>query len=218
MLAGSYAEALKDIQDAYAYGRKCEDRPTLVEVAINGSFCEVIIYDNLGMAQECNVALMNFQAAANLIGCNGCHDCADIYQHSSNTVHFRDLIKNCKHKSKKPSPSPAPAAAADTGDYSDILGPNVVDPEWCEETVVGTANAMMAISGKIGNFAVRVCVIATIDGLKERALKCCRAGGFWKACVAPIARKWKKLNSDWENRIIRDGYLLDPLGGHPCGF
>ena len=77
---------------------------------------------------------------------------------------------------------------------------------------------MMSIAGNIKNFAVKACVIATIDSLKERGLKCCRTGGFWKACVAPIARKWKKHKTDWENRIIREGYVLDPLGGHPCGF
>ena len=80
MLAGSYEKALRDIQEGYAYGQKCDDRETLIAVALNGSFCEIIIYDNLGMTQECKVALTNFQDAANLIGCNGCHDCAGNFQ------------------------------------------------------------------------------------------------------------------------------------------
>lgn len=214
-LAGASAEALDDIQTAYTHGRYCNDWATLVEVALNGSFFEVLNYDKLKMTEECDAALKNFQEAANLVGCPGCHDCQNDFQHSSNTFHFSDLIKNCKHKSKKPS---APSAPAVVDDYSDILGPNVIDPGWCEETVVGTAAAMMAIANQIDRFGVKVAVIGTIECLKERGLKCCRSGNFWKACVAPIARKWQKLKTDWEDRIIRDGYLLDPLGGSPCGF
>jgi hypothetical protein len=61
---------------------------------------------------------------------------------------------------------------------------------------------MDAIACLAPNIAVRVALIGVIEALLTRALKCCQAGGFWKACVAPIVRKWRDWNNNKENSIL----------------
>ena len=48
------------------------------------------------------------------------------------------------------------------------------------------------------SWAIKTTLIACLEAGKQRALKCCQAGGFWKACVAPMARKWKQWKDNRE--------------------
>jgi len=86
--------------------------------------------------------------------------------------------------------------------YDDILGPDhPPTSNWCEEVVLGVATSMQVIATAAPNLFVRSALIGVIETLKQKGIKCCQAGGFWKACVAPISRKWREWNSNKENNI-----------------
>jgi len=86
--------------------------------------------------------------------------------------------------------------------YSDIGGPNDSPyPDWCEEVVTGVGRAMDAIACLAPSYSVKIVLIGIIEALITRGVKCCQAGGFWKACVAPITRKWKILDKNKNDNI-----------------
>ncbi|MDR2539317.1 MAG: hypothetical protein LBC45_01670 [Chlamydiales bacterium] len=64
--------------------------------------------------------------------------------------------------------------------------------------------SMEAIACLARNHAVKAVLIGIIEGLMTKGVKCCQAGGFWKACVAPITRKWKEWKSNQEKYILPD--------------
>ena len=45
-------------------------------------------------------------------------------------------------------------------------------------------------------------VASEIEALITRGVKCCQTGNFWKACVAPIARKWREWKNNKEKSIL----------------
>lgn len=47
-----------------------------------------------------------------------------------------------------------------------------------------------------------------IEALITRGMKCCQAGGFWKACVAPITRKWREWKNNKERSVLPNAQNL----------
>jgi len=91
--------------------------------------------------------------------------------------------------------------------YPDIIGPNYIDSSLCEEFVEGTAELMIGLASLSPNATIRIALIGVIHALKVRGIKCCNSGNFWKACVAPIARKWK----EWKDAQERVGRIPDDV-------
>ncbi|MDN3506126.1 MAG: hypothetical protein P0S96_02750 [Simkaniaceae bacterium] len=60
---------------------------------------------------------------------------------------------------------------------------------------------MDAIACLASNHIVKAALIGVIETLVARGVKCCQTGSFWKACVAPIARKWKEWKDNKENHF-----------------
>lgn len=101
------------------------------------------------------------------------------------SMHYRDLIAVC---------------ANTEDDYSDILGPNEVPPGWCEEMVKGTANEMRAIAERAKSYSSKRALLNIVKHKESQSYSCCRAGKFWKSCVAPLARQWKEWK-DFEEKF-----------------
>lgn len=182
-------------------------------VAFRAAFSEVVCYDNLGKIEQTEEALEQLKIIAAHVDCDDCLEdrpCEGTITLTVNRLHFRSLTKPainkmlfkngidcCKHKKDKRE-NQQPQGEQDN--YADIIGPNVApEPSWCEETVVGVGRAMDAIACLAPNYVIKVALIGVIEALITRGVKCCQAGGFWKACVAPITRKWV----EWKNNKAR---------------
>lgn len=65
---------------------------------------------------------------------------------------------------------------------------------FCEDTVDNTVRFLKAMCCAIRDSGIRATLYIFIDGLGDKAKRCCRARGFWRDCVDPmveVAEKWK---------------------------
>jgi hypothetical protein len=216
LLDAQYDKAAEDFQNANFHIGNCRNASSAMVVAFRAAFGEVVCYDNLGMQEQTEQALEKLRTIADHVGCNDCIEhrpCHGTITPSANRLHFRNLVKpavnkmhfrnmiiSCQQKKDKDA---GQQQQGNQDSYSDILGPDQPpDLRWCEEVVTGVGRAMDAIACLAPNFAVKVALIGVIEALISRGVKCCQAGGFWKACVAPITRKWKEWNKNKENSIL----------------
>lgn len=187
LLNTQYDKAIADFEHAHRYLSSPSSVKTAMQLVFRIAFAEAICYDNLGMLEHTRQALQQLQLVAEHMGCSQCQEGRPyraMITPSSSVTHFRNLIRVC------------------TDNYSDILGPDDVDMRWCEEMVVGTGRTMDAIACLAKNYVVKAVLIGVIEALVARGVKCCQTGDFWKACVAPIARKWKEWKINRENDIF----------------
>ena len=188
LLDSQYEKAIEDFQTAYSHLEHTHDGELGMVVSFRAAFGEVVCYDNLGMSEQTQQALYHLQTIASHIGCYDCiapRPCKGLLTHSFD--HFKNMIFTCTYHTDQ---------TGNHDNFDDILGPDQ-PPElnWCEEVVTGVGRSMEAIACLAPNFSIKVVLIGIIETLIQRGLKCCQAGGFWKACVAPISRKWK----EWKN-------------------
>ena len=221
LIAAQYDKAVADFQNANDQVGYCHSKDAAMVIAFRAAFGEVVSYDNLGMREETQEALYQLETIAAHVGCHDCLEerpCQGITP-SSNSLHFQDLARpalnkmhfcdmmvSCKRrKDKKEDPQPQ----QNQDNYNDIGGPDhPPEPYWCEEVVVGVGRAMDAIACLSPNKAVRVALIGVIEALIQRGLKCCQTGEFWKACVAPISRKWREWNNNKQKNILPNAQNL----------
>lgn len=213
-----YEKAVQDFQNGLSHIGYFRDISTAAVIAFRATFGEVISYDNLGMHEQVQKTLAQLQTIVEYVGCNDClenNPCLErvkpsanrLFSHhltkpAVNTLKIRDRISACKHKKEKDS-QPQGNQNNSQDNYSDIGGPNQPpEPDWCEEIVMGTATLMEGIALLAPSWAVKTTLIAVLEAFKQRALKCCQAGGFWKACVAPIVRKWGEWKNNKEKGIL----------------
>lgn len=217
LLNAQYDKAAEDFHTAAFHAGCCRDVDSAIIVAFRVAFGKVIAYDNLGMAEHTQDALEQLTTLASHIINNGCIEhlpCNEMVIPSSNQLHFRGLTetavntyvhdrivicgnhKNIKGENQQPQQS-------GQQNYNDIVGPNQPPmANWCEEIVTGVGRAMDAITCLAPNYYVKVTLIGIIEALITRGLKCCQAGGFWKACVAPVSRKWREWNNNKEKQLL----------------
>lgn len=192
MIDAQHEKAIEDFQNAKSHLGYSYNVNVAMIVAFRVALGEAVSYDNLGMTERTLEAIQQLQIIASHVGCDSCmkdRPCQEMTATSSNTLHFSKLIR--------------PVRKQNQDDYSDIIGPNEPPkPGWCEETVTGVGRAMDAIACLAPNYGVKAALIGVIEVLMVRALKCCQAGDFWKACVAPIARKWKDWKDKKEKNIL----------------
>lgn len=215
LLHGQYEKAIEDFKQVDCYLENDID-PAMI-IAFRTAFGKVVSYDNLGMQQETEQALRELQNIADHAGCDDCIDdrpCLGLLTSSNNIANFQDLtrlaasamhyknnILNCAY-ARNGNQKNNQLQQTDQDNYSDILGPNrPPSPDWCEEVVVGTGRAMEVIAGLAPNYAVKAILIGIIEALIARCVKCCQTGAFWKACVAPIVRKWKEWTNNKANHL-----------------
>lgn len=215
LLVAQYEKAIEDFQKADYHIGHFQNIDAAMIVAFRVAFGEVVGYDNLGMQEHTQHAIRQLQAIASHVCCNDCMEnrpCPEIISPSASTLNFRDMIRPCVNtknfrdrivtcKNKKDKQENQQQQNQDK--YDDIVGPNKPpEPNWCEEVVVGVGRAMDAIACLAPHYPVKVVLIGIIEALMTRGVKCCQAGGFWKACVAPITRKWKEWKNNKENQIL----------------
>lgn len=199
LLCRNYRNAIKDFQNSYFYLEKLQNFRDVEVIAFRIAFGEAVSYDNLNMQEKAQIALQQLQVLANHIGCDDCIEdkpCQEMIKLMTNSSHLqkaKNLIQFCKRKE--------PPTQQQEG-YDDILGPNQVDSSWCQEVIVGTGRAMDAIACLAPSHLVKITLIGVIEALITRGVKCCQAGGFWKACVAPITRKWREWNKNKERHVL----------------
>jgi hypothetical protein len=218
LLSAQYEKAAEDFQHASSLLGYCHNMDNALMIAFRVAFGEVVSYDNLGMAKQAQQALDKLKTITMHIGCHDCiehHPCQEMASPSANRLHFSNTIRHsvntlnlrnkalpCKQKKDK-QPEKSQPQQESQDNYSDILGPNQLpEPGWCEEVVVGTATLMEGIALLAPNWAIKTSLIAVLEAFKQRALKCCQAGGFWKACVAPLVRKWKQWKDNTEKGVF----------------
>ncbi len=78
-----------------------------------------------------------------------------------------------------------------------ILGPDKISIADCVDRAQGTARAsrILILRAKL---EVQTFLNILIDDLESRAVRCCVAGGLWKACLQPILSKWQQWNEKWK--------------------
>lgn len=220
LLNAQYTKAIEDFQNAVLHIRYSSDVDVAMFVAFRAAFGEAVSYDNLGMSEQTQYALDRLKEIVLHVGCNDCIEhlpcqgiatsasqmhLKDLVKPTVNKVHhFRDMNLFCKDKGGNQQ-----SQQGSQDNYEDILGPNQPpEPNWCEEVVTGIGRAMDAIACLAPNYAVKVALIGIIEALITRGVKCCQAGGFWKACVAPITRKWKEWKNNKENYLLPNAQNL----------
>lgn len=221
LLDAQYDKAIEDFQSANAHIRHCQHVDIAMVVAFRVAFGEVVSYDNLGMTEETQEAIERLKKIAMHVSCNDCIEhrpcqggvmpvanrihLRNLEELASNSMCFRDMIFFCKDKEDSGSEQ----QQGNQDNYDDILGPNQPpEPNWCEEIVTGVGRAMDAIACLAPNYGVKVALIGVIEALITRGVKCCQTGGFWKACVAPITRKWREWKDNKERAIFPNAQNL----------
>lgn len=221
LLNDQYKNAIEDFKIANSHLGYSTNSDRDMILAFRGVFGASIGYDKLGMQEDCIQSLEQLQIIINQVGCDHClenNPCQENSIKAANKKTFsykiikcnnisknfyssQNLILKCKHKKKSKQTEQEDTAitqdGTNTDTYDDILGPDQPpDSDWCKEIVVGVGAAMEVIAMKAPTPWVKGILMSAIAALTTRATKCCDAGNFWKACVAPITRKWR----DWNNK------------------
>jgi len=222
LLDAQYHKAVEDFQHANSHIGNCRNVDAAMVVAFRAAFGEVVSYDNLGMQEQAQQALWQFQTIATHVGCDDCiehRSCQETVIPSANKIHFQDLVRtgvNKMHfcdmitlcKQKKDQGEGQKQQGGQEG-YDDILGPNQPpESNWCEEIVTGIGRAMDAVACLAPSYRIRIALVGVIEALIVKGVKCCQAGGFWKACVAPISRKWQEWKSNKDRSIMPNSQNL----------
>ena len=179
MFNQNYREACTDLETARVYMEKCSNLDVVVAVDFQTAFCLSVVYDHLDLNEKKEEAV----------------------QHLLSNYDQCDCIENSNERDDKVICKGDPVSLSlENDNYSDILGPDEVSPGWCFETVKGTAKAMHDIAACSKTQKQRDRLNYIVERLTNKAIRCCRAGGMWKRCVAPLARKWRAWN-DFKNRF-----------------
>jgi hypothetical protein len=199
---GQYEKAIDDFETANYHLGHSQNIKDSMPVAFRTALGKVVSCDNLGLHDLTQQSIHQLQEIARLAGCGDC--LGEMHNEETSPIanqpHFQDMVNPCKHKKDKHENSQQQQRNADN--YSDIVGPDQVPPNWCEEVVTGVGRSMDAIACLAPNYIVKVVLIGVIEALITRGVKCCQAGDFWKACAAPICRKWQQWDNFKKNHIL----------------
>ena len=181
LLNSQYEKAIEDFQNAYSQLQYSSSHDFNRIITFRVAFGEAVCYDNLGMKEHTDRAIHQLQAIVMNMECTPCR---------GQKVSLRMNRESSEVQSKQ---------LQGQDDYSDIYGPNQAPSlGWCEEVVTGVGRAMDAIACLAPNHGVKVVLIGVVEAMITRGVKCCQTGGFWKACAAPISRKWKEWKANKE--------------------
>lgn len=190
LLNSQYEEATQDFLLADFHSEYMQNMDDVIIIRFRTAFGRVVSYDNLGRKDEVQETLQQLQIIAESMVCHNCIE-KELYLGTSK-------FSNTGYHFKK-----AAMCSDDRKNYNDILGPDT-SPSlgWCEEVVTGVGRAMDAIACLAPNHVVKVALIGVIETLITRGIKCCQTGAFWKACAAPIVRKWKEWKDNKEKNVL----------------
>ncbi|MEK7339314.1 MAG: hypothetical protein WBD50_02280 [Candidatus Rhabdochlamydia sp.] len=86
-----------------------------------------------------------------------------------------------------------------------ILGPDRISIEECIERAQTTASCAKVIIG-FSKSRAQFILNSLVNDLEDRAIRCCMAGGLWKACLPPLVNKWHRWNEKYlESHLIPHG-------------
>jgi tetratricopeptide (TPR) repeat protein len=201
LLDAQHEKAIEDFQKATSYLEHTSDPDTAIFTIFRAVFGQVICYDNLTLNEQVQENLQKLQEISSRIGCTNYIE-NPIKKTPIERVDFHN--KNRRTTGSKGFHRGNLSRVQENQDsYDDVLGPNKAPSlGWCEEVIVGVGRAMDAIACLAPNYAVKIALIGIIEALMTRGVKCCQSGTFWKACVAPITRKWKEWKDNKEKKVL----------------
>lgn len=190
LLNVQYEKAAEDFILAEFHSEHMQGMDDIIMIRFRTAFGKVVSYDNLGMRGETEEALQQLQIIAEHVVCPNCAERQPRFEMSN--------LFNRGYYFQKTA-----VVSDDKKSYNDILGPDTPpSPGWCEEIVTGVGRAMDAIACLAPSYGVKIALIGVIEALITRGVKCCQTGGFWKACAAPIVRKWKEWKDNKEKNAL----------------
>lgn len=174
LLAGNYELAATDLKNGYEIAELCdlEVKPVLLLRSLLG------LAFSYGIMNEIEEFHLIEQEIRNLFDMLDCEKTEK--RQSSNHSGFHLGYSAMASKVEKP-----------------ILGPDRISITDCVDTARGTARASRILILK-AKLEVQTFLNILIDDLENRAVRCCIAGGIWKACLQPIVNKWQKWNEKWK--------------------
>jgi hypothetical protein len=199
LLGAQYEKAIQDFLLADFHSSFMFNIDNIVMIGFRSAFGKAVSYDNLDIQEQVEEALQQLQIIAGHINCyrgTALQACLGETRFSMNGYYFQKTALD--------------AGTQKNQNYGDILGPDTPpNPGWCEEVVTGVGRAMDAIACLAPSYGVKIALIGVIEALITRGVKCCQTGAFWKACAAPIVRKWK----EWKNN--KEKHMLPNTGNLP---
>ncbi|MES2200023.1 MAG: hypothetical protein V4489_07640 [Chlamydiota bacterium] len=190
LLNAQHEKAAEDFLLADFHSEYMQEMEDIIMIRFRTAFGKAVSYDNLGMRGETEEALQQLQIIAEHVVCPNCAENKPRFEMSSlsNSGYYFQKTAGVNNNGK---------------DYNDILGPDTPPSlGWCEEVVTGVGRAMDAIACLAPSYGVKIALIGVIEALITRGVKCCQTGGFWKACAAPVVRKWKEWKDNKEKNAL----------------
>lgn len=173
--------ALSDLKKGYEIAELCHNENEKTILKLRALFSLAIAYGIIGNIDEINsigntmkILLENSQCA----DCNETIELKENYLSSSQSRFTIDLLSNSQD------------------DDFPILGPENISIDECIERARGTSRLARALILK-AKVQVQFALNEIITELESKAIRCCKAGGIWKACLKPILVKWYHWNQKW---------------------
>jgi hypothetical protein len=132
-----------------------------------------IVYANIDQLEKFHTVVHSIEE---LLDAHTCTECSEKHH----------LAKLCSYALEKALVSDQP-----------ILGPERISIEECIERSKTTANCARLIIG-FSKSRAQLILKHLVDSLEDRAIRCCMAGGLWKACLQPLIHKWHRWNEKWK--------------------
>ncbi len=173
LLAGNYNLAVEDLKNGYELAEICDPdvKPMLMLRSLLG------LVFSYGIMDEMEEFHSTEQEIRNLFDTFECKKIEK--RQDSNRPGFRFGYSAMAANAEKP-----------------ILGPDEISISECvrrARTIAGSSRILISNS----RVDVQTFLNTLISDLEERSVRCCYAGGVWKACLQPIANKWQKWNEKW---------------------
>ncbi|MEK7340159.1 MAG: hypothetical protein AABZ92_05560 [Verrucomicrobiota bacterium] len=142
LLDAQYERAIEDFQNANSHIELSGDVDAAMIIAFRTAFGEVVSYDNLGMNEQTQQALLKLQTIVNHVGCEDCVEHSSI-QNMIALLEYSHNISRIYVSVRKDNQD----------NYSDILGPDQPpESDWCAEVVFGVAGSMQVIAAMAPNW------------------------------------------------------------------
>jgi len=176
LIAGNYNLAIEDLKNGYEVAELCNS-DVKTALCLRSLLGLVFSYGIMDEMEEFHVIE---QEIRNLFGAFEC----------------RTLEKR-QHLNRSGSRFGYSAMTTHSSVEQPIHGPDKISIADCIDRARGTARAsrILILRAKL---EVQTFLNILIDDLEDRAVRCCIAGGLWKACLQPIVNKWQKWNEKWK--------------------
>lgn len=173
LVGGEYELAIEDFNQTLSdiFDQNVHHAKKYVARALWG---RTLCYAFLGKVEEFNEDLARFAKLINLN--NNCNCTSMSIQSTCHSHHFKS--------------SPLYSKSRDFDQRDDIA----LCSSFCEATVYNTVKYLKLACATIRDIGIQTTLYIFIEGLGDKAMRCCRGNGFWRDCVDPLVKtadKWK---------------------------